>query len=67
MTTHADRAPATRQPVDHRDPGRGWFEQRIMLQHRSYDRPMVFHLTGHNVLPAGERDRAVADLRRWAD
>ncbi|MGW4796609.1 aminopeptidase [Nonomuraea sp. NPDC004297] len=38
-----------RQPVDHRDPGRGWFEQRIMLQHRSYDRPMVFHLTGHNV------------------
>ncbi|GAA2214023.1 S28 family serine protease [Nonomuraea monospora] len=38
-----------RQPVDHRDPGQGWFEQRIMLQHRSPDRPMVFHLTGHQV------------------
>ncbi|MFD0886044.1 aminopeptidase [Streptosporangium algeriense] len=38
-----------RQPVDHGEPGRGWFEQRIMLQHRSFDQPMVFHLTGHNV------------------
>ncbi|MFC4120411.1 S28 family serine protease [Nonomuraea zeae] len=38
-----------RQPIDHRDPGQGWFEQRVMLQHRSLDRPMVFHLTGHSV------------------
>ncbi|GGS66256.1 tripeptidyl aminopeptidase [Nonomuraea spiralis] len=38
-----------RQPVDHRHPEGAWFEQRVMLQHRSLDRPMVFHLTGHNV------------------
>ncbi|MFI6317701.1 S28 family serine protease [Nonomuraea sp. NPDC050556] len=38
-----------RQPIDHRDPRQGWFEQRLMVQHRSTDLPMVFHTTGHNV------------------
>lgn len=37
-----------RQPVDHRDPRQGWFEQRVMLQHRSLDRPMVFYTSGHS-------------------
>lgn len=38
-----------RQPVDHEHPERGSFTQRVMLQHRSLDRPMVFHTTGHFV------------------
>ncbi len=37
-----------RQPVDHRDPKGKWFEQRIMLQHKSADRPMVLYTSGYN-------------------
>nr|WP_052478491.1 S28 family serine protease [Kibdelosporangium sp. MJ126-NF4]CTQ98023.1 FIG01124324: hypothetical protein [Kibdelosporangium sp. MJ126-NF4] len=38
-----------RQPVDHEHPERGSFTQRVMLQHKSANRPMVFHTTGHFV------------------
>lgn len=37
-----------KQPVDHRHPDRGWFEQRIMLEHKSADRPMVEYTSGYN-------------------
>ncbi|MFG2247241.1 S28 family serine protease [Spirillospora sp. NPDC048823] len=37
-----------RQPVDHRDPQGPWFEQRIMLQHKSTDRPMVLYTSGYH-------------------
>ncbi|GGT81818.1 S28 family serine protease [Actinomadura citrea] len=37
-----------RQPVDHRNPRGQWFEQRIMLQHKSADRPMVLYTSGYN-------------------
>ncbi|WUI01649.1 aminopeptidase [Spirillospora sp. NBC_00431] len=37
-----------RQPVDHRKPKGQWFEQRIMLQHKSTDRPMVLYTSGYN-------------------
>ncbi|MEU5881334.1 aminopeptidase [Spirillospora sp. NPDC047279] len=37
-----------RQPVDHRRPGGRWFEQRIMLQHKAADRPMVRYTSGYN-------------------
>ncbi|MBG6091590.1 S28 family serine protease [Actinomadura viridis] len=37
-----------RQPVDHRRPGGQWFEQRVMLQHKSEDRPMVLYTSGYN-------------------
>ena len=40
---------AYRQPVDHRHPGRGTFEQRFSLLHRSVDRPMVLQTTGYDV------------------
>ncbi|WP_019630261.1 S28 family serine protease [Actinomadura atramentaria] len=36
-----------RQPVDHRNPRGRWFEQRIMLQHKSEDRPMVLYTSGY--------------------
>jgi hypothetical protein len=37
-----------RQPIDHRNPGKGWFEQRILLEHKSADRPMVLYTSGYN-------------------
>ncbi|MDL4819411.1 S28 family serine protease [Actinomadura opuntiae] len=37
-----------RQPVDHRNPRGQWFEQRIMLQHKAADRPMVLYTSGYD-------------------
>ncbi|GLW65492.1 tripeptidyl aminopeptidase [Actinomadura rubrobrunea] len=37
-----------RQPVDHRRPHGPWFEQRVMLQHKSEDRPMVLYTSGYH-------------------
>ncbi|WP_246103244.1 S28 family serine protease [Streptomyces piniterrae] len=38
-----------RQPVDHRHPGRGTFEQRLFLLHRASDRPMVLNTNGYDL------------------
>jgi PS-10 peptidase S37 len=40
------------QPIDHRHPRRGTFEQRISLLHKDEARPMVLHTTGYG-LPGG--------------
>ncbi|WP_233526249.1 S28 family serine protease [Actinomadura spongiicola] len=37
-----------KQPVDHRNPKGQWFEQRVMLQHKATDRPMVLYTSGYN-------------------
>lgn len=37
------------QPIDHRHPSRGTFEQRLTLLHKSQDRPTVFFTSGYNV------------------
>ncbi|XVQ09254.1 aminopeptidase [Spirillospora sp. CA-255316] len=37
-----------RQPVDHRRPKGQWFEQRVLLQHKSAERPMVLYTSGYN-------------------
>ncbi len=37
-----------RQPIDHRDPSKGFFYQRAFLSHRSFDRPMVIVTEGYN-------------------
>ncbi len=37
-----------KQPIDHRHPNKGWFEQRILLEHKSADRPMVEYTSGYN-------------------
>jgi hypothetical protein len=37
-----------RQPIDHRHPERGWFEQRALLEHKSADRPMALYTSGYN-------------------
>ncbi|WP_250006723.1 S28 family serine protease [Actinoplanes sp. M2I2] len=43
-----------RQPVDHRHPGRGTYEQRLTLLHRSLDAPVVLATGGYG-LPAAPR------------
>ncbi|MEU1813706.1 S28 family serine protease [Streptomyces roseifaciens] len=37
------------QPVDHRHPAKGTFQQRFTLLHKSTDRPTVFFTSGYNV------------------
>src|SRR4051812_20103721 len=37
-----------RQPVDHRHPDKGWFEQRVLLEHKSDTGPMVLYTSGYN-------------------
>ncbi|WP_414507147.1 S28 family serine protease [Streptomyces sp. NEAU-L66] len=37
------------QPVDHRHPSKGTFQQRLTLLHKSVDRPTVFFTSGYNV------------------
>ncbi|MFH8679877.1 S28 family serine protease [Streptomyces lydicus] len=37
------------QPVDHRHPAEGTFQQRLTVLHKSVDRPTVFFTSGYNV------------------
>ncbi|MEU9563880.1 S28 family serine protease [Streptomyces sp. NPDC048161] len=37
------------QPVDHRHPSKGTFQQRITLLHKDTSRPTVFYTSGYNV------------------
>ncbi|MFD9794923.1 S28 family serine protease [Streptomyces sp. NPDC059070] len=37
------------QPVDHRHPSRGTFQQRITVLHKDTDRPTVMYTSGYNV------------------
>jgi hypothetical protein len=37
------------QPVDHRHPDRGTFQQRITVLHKDVTRPTVFYTSGYNV------------------
>ncbi|WP_446039138.1 S28 family serine protease [Streptomyces sp. SID1121] len=41
---------AYRQPVDHRHPARGTFEQRLTLLHRSAGQPMVLYTSGYDLV-----------------
>lgn len=50
------------QPVDHRDPGKGTFQQRLELFHRATDQPMVLSTSGYGLrvpAPLAEPTRAV--------
>lgn len=37
------------QPIDHRHPSRGTFQQRITVLHKDTSRPTVFSTSGYNV------------------
>ncbi|MFF0447017.1 S28 family serine protease [Streptomyces sp. NPDC004609] len=41
-----------RQPIDHRDPSKGTFQQRLTLLHRDTARPSVFHTSGYSLYPS---------------
>ncbi|WP_217382352.1 S28 family serine protease [Streptomyces sp. NK08203] len=43
------------QPVDHRHPKRGTFEQRFTVLHKDTSRPTVFHTSGYGVSTAPGR------------
>ncbi|EDY52047.1 secreted tripeptidyl aminopeptidase [Streptomyces clavuligerus] len=43
------------QPVDHEDPSKGTFRQRLSLLHKDTGRPSVFHTTGYHLWPNPER------------
>jgi len=50
------------QPVDHDDPGAGTFDQRIILIHKGFDKPLVLWIEGY----AGG-DRREQELTRMLD
>ncbi|MGW7378446.1 S28 family serine protease [Streptomyces sp. NPDC054794] len=37
------------QPIDHRNPSKGTFQQRITVLHKDVSRPTVFYTSGYNV------------------
>ncbi|MFE7467391.1 S28 family serine protease [Streptomyces sp. NPDC057499] len=43
------------QPVDHQDPSRGTFQQRLTLLHKDTSRPTVFYTSGYNVSTSPSR------------
>ncbi|MFI5616770.1 aminopeptidase [Streptomyces sp. NPDC051567] len=43
------------QPVDHRQPWKGTFKQRLTLLHKDVSRPTVFFTSGYNVNPNPRR------------
>lgn len=43
------------QPVDHRHPSKGTFQQRITLLHKDTSRPTVFYTSGYNVSTSPSR------------
>ncbi|GAB3645779.1 S28 family serine protease [Streptomyces sparsus] len=51
------------QPIDHRRPGRGTFQQRITVLHRAVDRPTVFFTSGYglNTNPARSEPTRMID------
>ncbi|KOV59267.1 S28 family serine protease [Streptomyces sp. MMG1121] len=51
------------QPVDHRHPDRGTFQQRITVLHKDTSRPTVFYTSGYNVstTPSRSEPTRIAD------
>ncbi len=38
-----------RQPLDHSDPNKGFFDQKVYLSHKSFEKPTVMVTAGYNV------------------
>ena len=51
------------QPVDHRHPSKGTFQQRITLLHKSANRPTVFYTSGYGLstTPARREPTQIVD------
>ena len=52
------------QPLDHQDPSKGVFKQRVFVSHRGFDRPTVFVTEGYGAGSAGNarHNNELADL-----
>jgi hypothetical protein len=51
------------QPVDHNDPSKGTFTQKLYLNHKSFDSPMIFNINGYSV----PNNNFVSELVPWLD
>ncbi len=47
-----------KQPIDHNNPDGGTFEQRLVLFHKAYDRPMVLATTGYGLYATRQSEPA---------
>ncbi|MFJ8139299.1 S28 family serine protease [Streptomyces sp. NPDC096013] len=54
------------QPVDHRHPSKGTFQQRITVLHKDVSRPTVFYTSGYNVstTPGRSEPTRIADANQ---
>ncbi|WOX09831.1 S28 family serine protease [Streptomyces sp. N50] len=54
------------QPVDHRHPSKGTFQQRITVLHKDVSRPTVFYTSGYNVStnPSRSEPTRIADANQ---
>lgn len=54
------------QPVDHRHPSKGTFQQRITVLHKDVSRPTVFYTGGYNVstTPSRSEPTRIADANQ---
>ncbi|MFI5975014.1 S28 family serine protease [Streptomyces sp. NPDC051452] len=54
------------QPIDHRHPRRGTFQQRITVLHKDTSRPTVFYTSGYNVstTPSRSEPTRIADANQ---
>lgn len=46
------------QPVDHSDPAKGTFRQRVLLGHKQSDAPVIVELEGYNIWSSEEGELA---------
>ena len=42
------------QPVDHSDPAKGTFKQKVLLGHKAYNAPVIVELEGYNIWSQNE-------------
>jgi hypothetical protein len=54
------------QPIDHRHPSKGTFQQRITVLHKDVSRPTVFYTSGYNVStnPSRSEPTRIADANQ---
>lgn len=43
------------QPMDHKDPSKGTFKQRVFVKHAGFDKPVVLHTRGYYARPGAKK------------
>lgn len=52
---------SVKQPIDHNDPGRGYFYQQVHFFHRGFSKPMVMETEGYNGQKKGNEIEKILD------